>query len=105
MIQLTFDGTEVETAVVPAQSTALQTAHHTVRAAETALLEEQGRPPGREHWTRTAGLLEQRAAAWLALAEVSDPGPFGHTVRAMTLAAHADLDRARLLRSRLAVTG
>jgi hypothetical protein len=52
-----------------------------------------------------ARALERRAAAWRVLAEVGDRDAFGHTTRAMELAADGDMARARMLRTRLGVTG
>lgn len=79
-------------------------AHAAVRAAETALLAEEHRPVSPEHWAKLAACLEQRAQAWLVLADAGELDPHGHATRAMTLAADADTARARMLRGRLAVT-
>lgn len=106
MIQLTLDGTEVETAPASEadrRKAALGAAHQAVTDAEAAVLEEESRPPSLEHWGRLADRFERRAASWRRLAENIDRDRAEHTARAMELAAQGDLLRAQLLRTRLGV--
>lgn len=106
VIQLAFDGAEVETKTTAAPgSPALATAHAAVQLAESLLTAEQTRPASREHWQRLATAYECRAAAWRLLAVSWERDTSGHAIRAMELAAESDLGRARMLRGRLAVSG
>jgi hypothetical protein len=85
--------------------TAVATAHEAVQLAESLLTAEEPRPASREHWQRLAHAYERRGAAWRLLSASWERDASGHVVRAMELAAEADLLRARMLRHRLAVTG
>lgn len=86
-------------------SASAKRAHEALDQAEAALLAEKIRPTrSREHFERLAHGYEVRAAAWqlLSRAEGVDDR-FGHTRRALLLAAEADSRRALVLRKRLEV--